>query len=533
MKSLKFFLFNNFLPIILFIFSILICQYTGNRGVYPIDSFAHFDSGFRVLKGEHPFKDYWVVSGPIIDYFQSIIFYIFGTSWQSYLLNSSILNGIISLSTFYLFINLGLNKSLSFFYSICFAILAYPSSGTPFVDHHSTFLSLLSLYALILAIITNKFIFWFSIPILILFGFLSKQVPAAYILITIILTLILYLPYCGKNNLIKIFKYLSVSSLSILCLIILFLKVNSIRLDDFITQYLLYPSTLGDQRYEKINYDLKNIFLDYKFIYISFFSLLFLTIKNLNLRKKLLNDKNFVILLISFLLFISLVQHMIVTKNQIFIFFLIPFFLGLAHLQLKSVNTNYKKYVSLFLILFCVGITMKYHLRYNIERKFHELNNINFSKSVKGQTINKKLTGLNWITPENSRKFKMNFEVELLNNFLKVLENDNSERIVITNYSIFSLLINEKLSGYSRWYPGDNSAFPVEGNRYFENYKNFIVTFLKKKKIKNIYVLPDVSELNLTNYLEKECFTRQEMKMKILKFIINQNCKQFTKIRLL
>ena len=104
MKSLKFFLFNNFLPIILFIFSILICQYTGNRGVYPIDSFAHFDSGFRVLKGEHPFKDYWVVSGPIIDYFQSIIFYIFGTSWQSYLLNSSLLNGIISLSTFYLFI---------------------------------------------------------------------------------------------------------------------------------------------------------------------------------------------------------------------------------------------------------------------------------------------------------------------------------------------------------------------------------------------------------------------------------------------
>ena len=56
---------------------------------------------------------------------------------------------------------------------------------------------------------------------------------------------------------------------------------------------------------------------------------------------------------------------------------------------------------------------MKYHLRYNIERKFHELNNINFSKSVKGQTINKKLTGLNWITPENSRKFKINFEVEL------------------------------------------------------------------------------------------------------------------------
>ena len=129
--------------------------------------------------------------------------------------------------------------------------------------------------------------------------------------------------------------------------------------------------------------------------------------------------------------------------------------------------------------------------------------NINFSKSVKGQTINKKLAGLNWITPESSRKFKMNFEIELLNNFMKVLKNDNSKKIVITNYSIFSLLTEEKISGYSRWYPGDNSAYPVKGNKYFENYKNFIVTFLKKKKIKNVYILPDVSELNFTNYIEK------------------------------
>ena len=303
MKSLKFFLFNNFLTIILFIFSVLICQYTGNRGVYPIDSFAHFDSGFRVLNGEHPFKDYWVVSGPIIDYLQGIIFYIFGTNWQSYLLNSSILNGIISLLTYYLFTNLGINKIISFFYSICFAVLAYPSSGTPFVDHHSTFLSLISLYALIMAIYTDKFIFWFSIPILILFGFLSKQVPSIYIFLTIILTLILYLPYCSKKNFIRIFKYLSLSSLLILCLLILFLKINSIRLDYFIIQYLFYPGTIGDQRYEMINYDIKNIFLNYKFIYLSLFVLLFLTIKNSNPEKKLFNDKNFIILFISFLLF--------------------------------------------------------------------------------------------------------------------------------------------------------------------------------------------------------------------------------------
>ena len=68
MKSLKFFISNNFFSLLLFCFAVLICQFAGNRGVFPIDSFAHYDSGFRVLKGEHPFKDYWVVSGPLIDY---------------------------------------------------------------------------------------------------------------------------------------------------------------------------------------------------------------------------------------------------------------------------------------------------------------------------------------------------------------------------------------------------------------------------------------------------------------------------------
>ena len=79
MKSVKIFFLNNFFSIFLFIFAVLICQYTGNRGIFPIDSFGHFDSGFRVLNGEHPFKDFWAISGPFIDYIQSLIFFLFGT----------------------------------------------------------------------------------------------------------------------------------------------------------------------------------------------------------------------------------------------------------------------------------------------------------------------------------------------------------------------------------------------------------------------------------------------------------------------
>ena len=60
--------------IILILFSSLSNQYYGNIGIFPVDSFAHFDSGFRILLGEYPFKDYWIVSGPFVDYLQALFF---------------------------------------------------------------------------------------------------------------------------------------------------------------------------------------------------------------------------------------------------------------------------------------------------------------------------------------------------------------------------------------------------------------------------------------------------------------------------
>ena len=57
MKSSKNFI-GKFLPeVIIFTFAVLICHYSGNRGIFPIDSLGHFDNGYRILLGDHPFKD--------------------------------------------------------------------------------------------------------------------------------------------------------------------------------------------------------------------------------------------------------------------------------------------------------------------------------------------------------------------------------------------------------------------------------------------------------------------------------------------
>ena len=91
---------TNFFIISLFLFALLINQYYGNRGIFPVDSFGNFDAGFRILLGEHPFKDYWANTGPIIDYIQAIFFYLFGVNWQIYILHASIINAILTVTTF-------------------------------------------------------------------------------------------------------------------------------------------------------------------------------------------------------------------------------------------------------------------------------------------------------------------------------------------------------------------------------------------------------------------------------------------------
>ena len=145
---------------------------------FPHDSASHFDAGKRILLGEHPIKDYWIISGFIIDYIQSFFFLLLGTSWQNYVLHASILNGLLTLSIFFFFIKLELKLIHAGLLSFSFLILAYPSSGTPFVDHHSSFFSFLSIFFLILAIRFNDSIYWFFITVLLVLSFLSKPVPA-------------------------------------------------------------------------------------------------------------------------------------------------------------------------------------------------------------------------------------------------------------------------------------------------------------------------------------------------------------------
>ena len=181
--------------IILLVCSISFNQYYGYIGITPIDSFLIFNSGYDTMNGYFPFKDYYTTTGPLLDVVQALFFKIFGVSWFSYVLHASVINFIITIATFYTLIKFELNINYCFFYALLVSILAYPTAGTPFMDHHSAFLSVVALFSFILALKTKSNFYWFVLPICLGLAFLSKQVPAGYIFVIVSILSIIYFSF--------------------------------------------------------------------------------------------------------------------------------------------------------------------------------------------------------------------------------------------------------------------------------------------------------------------------------------------------
>ena len=208
-----------------------------------------FNSGYDFLNGQYPFKDYWTIKEPFIDFLQAVFFKLFGVSWFTYVLHASVFNCLITVSTFFILTNFSLKPELSFFYSTCVAILTYPSAGTPFSDHHTLILCLISLYIFFLAIkYGNKFL-WIFIPIILGLSFLSKQAPTVYITFIIKLNSLIYFIALKKKEcfyfallgfFIFIFSFLSI------------LYSAEINFEDFLIQYILFPQSLGATRLDWI-----------------------------------------------------------------------------------------------------------------------------------------------------------------------------------------------------------------------------------------------------------------------------------------
>ncbi len=483
----------------------------------PMDNTVLYNGGYRVLNGYTPFTDYWLVTGPLLDYLNALFFKLLGVSWNSFIIHSSLFNLIFGISSYILFLQLKLSNTYSLIYSAFISILFYPVVGTPFVDHHSTFFLVLAFYSLILAINQKKYFYYLIIPNLFCLSFLSKQTPSVYGLFIIII-LILTFCYFDKKNAKKIIFYSLIGSLIALFLLSLFFLITKINLSNFFDQYFLFASSIGDNRFLVYKLDVFKEILSFKFI---FYFIFVLSIILFNLINKKNSKKEEIFTIVSSIsLACALVFHQFYTLNQNYIFFLIPYLCGITHIFYeKSFKKNYFLILS---ILICIFSVTKYHLRFNEQRKFNELEYINLSKAVDAKSLSESLKGLKWITYKNPKNPSQ--EIKNLKEVVRYLKKDKKNKTLITDYQILAPVSDIYDFSPNQWHH-PSVSFPLKGQKYFEIYQNYFVQNLKKNQIEFIYETTEDENTITELIIDKDCFKKIRVSAMLVRLNLIKNCK--------
>jgi hypothetical protein len=148
-------------------------------------------------------------------------------------------------------------------------------------------------------------------------------------------------------------------------------------------------------------------------------------------------------------------------------------------------------------------------LRFNIDRKFIELENLNTKNYEDSAKINNKLSGLKWVTPSYNENVL--YEINLIKESLLYLNKFEGRTIVITYYQFFSSILNKNLYSPNRWYTRDGVSYPLLENKYHDFYKTFYSEKIKNLNLKTIHTIKPLDD-------------------KIFKFIFNTECIKTIKI---
>jgi len=508
--------------LILFFFSTSINQYYGNLGLCPIDSFWFFNSGYDILNGHYPFKDYWTIAGPFISYAQAFFFKIFGVSWFSYVFHASIFNFLISVTTFYTLYKFKLNINYCLFYSLLVSILAYPSAGTPFVDHHASIISIISVFCFILALKTNLKIYWFLLPIFFLLAFLTKQTPTSYIFFIIVFLSVIYFIFNFNFN--KIILGI-LGSIIIISIFLVTLVVSKISFVSFYEQYFSFPLSIGKTRYEYFLFPLEfsRIVLRHKLIHLATLVLIIVSIKNIIHNLKYFKSNEFLITLSLIGSSYSLIAHQLMTINGMFIFFIIPILVAFSHIYYLKYFKS-KKYILAFLLLLAFSSTAHYWNKYINKRDFMDLRNANLKEAVDAQILDDKLRGLKWISclkPDNPKK-----EISLLLEVIDIIKNDKRNKSIITDYQFISVILSLYDFSPSHVWFINHVVHQEKNSKYFKKYKLLFVNQLKKNKIEIVYLIKPLWQSNevFEKGLNVNCFKKIKVN-EILDTYILKECE--------
>ena len=186
----------------------------------------------------------------------------------------------------------------------------------------------------------------------------------------------------------------------------------------------------------------------------------------------------------------------------------------------KILKINYLLIVTLIICIFSTG---KYHLRFNEERKFNELESVDISKAVDAAILSNKLKGLKWITylnPDNPQE-----ELNNIKKAMTIFKKEVSKKILITEYQVIAPLLDIYDNSPNQWHH-PSVSFPLRGTKYYDIYKKYFITKIKKNKIQVIFETKENDAIITALILDKKCFSKKRVEKMLIKVDLNLNCKE-------
>ena len=157
------------------------------------------------------------------------------------------------------------------------------------------------------------------------------------------------------------------------------------------------------------------------------------------------------------------------TKNQMYIYFLLPLLFSVLDKNLNSIIKKKMNYISFIVLISLVIITFKYHLRFNENRKFHELENVKLNETISATNIHTSLKGNLWINP-----FYIGLpseEVSLIRQSANELDKIKEEVMLITNYLFMDSITGKNMNLPNKAFTLDGTTYPMVNNKISEEYK--------------------------------------------------------------
>jgi hypothetical protein len=216
-----------------------------------------------------------------------------------------------------------------------------------------------------------------------------------------------------------------------------------------------------------------------------------------------------------------LIFHQVITKNFIFIFFLIPLLGSFIHINLQNTK-KFKTLISVLLILTTLFLTIKYHLRFNESRKMLNLEKVDLNIGINAKLLHPSLNGLKWITREHFNDPKN--EIKVIDESMKIIKKDKTKKMLLSGYLFFSAVLDEDLNNPSRWPSLGDASNPNFNNIYYKNYEEFVINLIKTKKIETLYSTIDNQEDIFVNIFDKNCMKTKEINDFLTKHDI-RDCK--------